>query len=174
MNPAQENPVVLTTQSSLFQRRIVAPIVDLMRIGATPEKLAWSLAVGFAIGTNPLLGSTTLVCLAVAYVLRLNLIASQITNHLAYPLELALFFVFIRIGNAVFHTAHLPLDRKELLSAVRHHPWDTTVMLWSWEWHALVVWALFAAAATPLMAAAFRPPLRRLLTSLQNQPIVEK
>lgn len=169
-----EHPALLTRTSGLFQRRVVAPILDLLRIGATPERLAWSLAVGLAIGINPLLGSTTLLCLAVAYLFRLNVIASQITNHLVYPLEILLFFVFIRAGNLVFHTGSLPLDRDSLLAAVRHHPWQTTVLLWRWEWHALVVWAVSAAAVTPLLALALRLPLRRLLVSLQDQPIVEK
>ncbi len=158
----------------MFQRRIIAPIIDLLRMGATPRRLAWSLALGCVVGINPLLGSTTLLCLLLAWILKLNLIASQITNHLMYPLELALFFFFIRIGDLVFHTGKLPLDRHALVEGVRHHPIETTQLLWSWEWHALLIWIVFAAAAAPLIAYAFTPPLNRLLHSLQNQPVVEK
>jgi uncharacterized protein (DUF2062 family) len=159
---------------NLFQRKVITPILNLLRIGASPRKLAWSLAVGIAIGVNPLLGSTTLLALALAFLFRLNLVASQIANHIVYPLQLVLFFVFIRMGNKVFHTGGLPLDRASLVVAVRHHPWGVTRLLWTWEWHALVVWLLCATIATPLFAAALTPPLNRLLLSLQNQPIVEK
>lgn len=164
----------LAANSSLFQRRVVAPLLDLLRVGATPRRLAWSLALGCVIGVNPLLGSTTLLCLLLAWILRLNLIASQITNHLMYPLELALFFFFLRVGDAVFHTGHLPLERKALVEAVRHHPLATTRLLWTWEWHALLVWAVFAAVATPVLAAALRPALQRLLHSLHELPVIEK
>lgn len=157
-----------------FQRRVIAPLLNLLRVGAAPRTLAWSLAVGFAVGINPLLGSTTLLCLIAAFLLRLNLIASQIANHLAYPLQLALFFVFIRVGTLLFHTGNLPLDRESLLAGVRHHPWDTTRLLWTWEWHALIIWLLASAVVTPLLALALTPPLNRLLVSLQSQPIVEK
>ncbi len=150
------------------------PLLDLLRVGATPRRLAWSLAVGCVVGVNPLLGSTTLLCLFIAWVFRLNLIASQIANHLAYPLELALFFFFIRAGDTVFHTAHIPLDRQALLEAVRHHPLETTRALWLWEWHALLVWVVFAAAGAPLIAAILKPLLTRLLHTLHDQPVVEK
>ncbi len=159
--------------SSLFQRRIIDPLLDLLRVGTTPRRLAWSLALGCVVGVNPLLGSTTIVCLVLAWVFRLNLIASQIANHLMYPLELALFFFFINVGDRVFHTGHMPLERKALVAAVSHHPLATTRLLWTWEWHALLVWAVFAAVAAPLIALALRPPLNGLLHSLHNQPTAE-
>lgn len=160
--------------SGLFQRRVVAPLLDLLRVGATPRRLAWSLALGCVIGVNPLLGSTTLICLFLAWVFRLNLIASQIANHLMYPLEIALFFFFIRVGDTVFHTGHIPLERKALIEAVSHHPLETTRMLWTWEWHALLVWAVFAAIVAPIIAAALRPALNGLLRTLHEQPVIEK
>lgn len=146
-------------------RQIVLPLLDLLRRGATPRKLAWSLAVGVAVGINPLLGSTTVACLAIAFLLRLNLIASQITNHLVYPIELLLFLVFIRLGDLLFHTGGLPLEKHNLFYAARHHPWATTKLLWTWEWHALIVWLAFALILTPILALIFRPMLERLMRS---------
>jgi uncharacterized protein (DUF2062 family) len=146
------------------------PILDLLRVGASPRKLAWSMAIGFAIGINPLLGSTTLVSLLAAFLFRLNLVASQIANHIVYPLQLLLFFVFIRLGDHLFHTGRMPMGRKAILEAVRHHPWDTTRELWSWEWHALVVWAIVCTILTPLLAAVLTPMLGRLSRSIQRKP----
>ena len=163
-------PSVTSPRRGIFQRRVVTPLLDLLRMGASPRRLAWSLAVGIAIGINPLLGSTTVLCFLLALILRLNLIASQIANHIVYPLQLALFFVFIRIGTGVFHTAHLPLDREALLEAVRHHPLETTRLLWMWEWHALLVWLAVSLAIVPLLAFALRPVLHRLLLTLQHEP----
>ncbi len=153
----------------ILRERMLAPILNLLRTGASPRRLAWSLALGFVVGVNPLLGSTTLVCLVAAFVFRLNLIASQIANHVVYPLEIALFFVFIRVGDRLFHTGHMPMRRHELIQAVRDHPWDTTKLLWSWEWHALIVWLIFAAAIAPLLAAILTPVLRRLPLAQRDQ-----
>lgn len=147
----------------MLQRRVVGPVADLLRVGATPEKIAWSLAVGFAIGVNPLLGSTTLLALAVAWVFRLNLVASQVANHLAYPLEVLLFAVFVKLGARCFHTPALPLGNGMFVRAIKTHPWDTTRALWSWEWHALVVWFVCAAVAVPVLAEVLKRGLRRMV-----------
>jgi uncharacterized protein (DUF2062 family) len=152
---------------SLLQRVVVEPLMRLLRVGATPEQLAWSLALGVVVGINPLIGSTTLVALALAGVLRLNVVASQVGNHLVYPLELVLFPVFLKLGSRVFGSQKVPMGGKKLLEAVRHHPWDTTRMLWMWEWHALVVWAVLAAVMMPLIAYSLRPVLRRMLAKAE-------
>jgi uncharacterized protein (DUF2062 family) len=137
-------------------------VKDLLRAGLTPEKLAWSLAAGVVVGVNPLLGSTTLLAIAVAAAFRLNVVASQLSNHAMYPLELALFPVFVKMGSMLFATERLPLRGKELWWAARHHPWDTTRVLWLWEWHALVVWAAFAVVALPVIALVLEPILEKM------------
>ena len=153
------------------ERHLLEPVYTLLRTGITPRQLAWSLAAGVAVGVNPVVGSTTLVCLAVAFLFRLNVVASQITNHLVFPAQLALVFPFLRAGELLFHTGPLPLERKHFLHALTHHAWQTTRLLWMWEWHALVVWLAAAGIAVPLLAALLTPVLRRVLGRL-HLPIV--
>ena len=159
----------LKPATGFFQTRVIDPVIHLLRTGSTPREMAWSLAIGFAVGINPLLGSTTVLGLVAAFLLRLNLVASQLVVHLVYPLQLALFFVFLRVGDHVFHTGPLPLNREQLFHAVRHHPLATTRELWKWEWHALVVWLLVTLVLTPLVAALLAPMLRRVLLRLQAE-----
>jgi len=159
---------------SFVQRRVVKPVMDLLRVGATPERLAWSLAMGVVIGINPVLGSTTLLALAAASVFRLNYIASQVSNHVVYPLQLLLFPVWVKLGSLLFGTPGLKLGRHELMHAVKHHPWQTTKALWTWEWHALVVWAVAAAVVMPLLAMMIKPVLCKMLDGLHHEPVVEK
>jgi uncharacterized protein (DUF2062 family) len=137
-------------------------------MGASPEKLAWSLAAGLLIGINPILGSTTILCLALAFVLRLNIAASQLGNHIVYPLELILIIPFINASSRIFHTAPMPLSAPELLHAVRAHPLDLSRQLWLWEWHAFLLWTVIAAAAVPLIALALTPLLRNLLVRVER------
>lgn len=105
-----------------LRRRLYDPLLQLLRFGATPDRLAWSIAAGLVIGVNPLLGSTTLLALAAASLLRLNLVASQLGNHVVYPLELLLFPVFIRLGNALFRTPGLPLSLHAIAEGIKLHP----------------------------------------------------
>ena len=136
--------------------------MGLLRHGADPDKLAWSLALGVVVGVNPLLGSTTIVALGLASAFRLNLIASQVGNHAMYPVELLLFPVFIKLGSVIFRTPKLPLEGHALWDSVKYHPWHTTRILWTWEWHALVVWAVFAVVMAPVIAMASEPGLRKM------------
>lgn len=152
-----------------FQSRVVTPLIHLLRVGASPRRLAWSLAVGAVIGINPIVGSTTLVCLGVAFTARLNLIASQIANHLCFPIQLALVLVYLRAGEILFRTGPLPVATDAFLHTLTRHQWSTAQLLWTWEWHAIAVWLLAAAILTPLLAAALHPLLNRLLHRLHHE-----
>jgi uncharacterized protein (DUF2062 family) len=132
-------------------------------MGASPERLAWSIAVGLLIGINPVLGSTTILCLALAFVFRLNVAASQLGNHIVYPLQLILIIPYIRVASRVFNTAPMPLSANELLHAARQHPVILSRQLWLWEWHAFLLCAAIAAVAIPIIALAITPVLRLIL-----------
>jgi uncharacterized protein (DUF2062 family) len=146
--------------------------MGLLLHGADPDRLAWSLALGVVIGINPLLGSTTVAVLALAAIFRLNLVASQVGNHAMYPLQLVMFPVFIKLGSLVFSTDKLPLQGSALWSAAKHHPWDTTRLLWRWEWHALVVWVVVAAVGMPLIAMALKPGLEKMARKMHRKTVV--
>jgi uncharacterized protein (DUF2062 family) len=108
----------------------------------TPRRLAWSLAVGVVIGINPSVGITTFLVILLAWAFGLNQVASQIGAHAMTPLHLILFLPFIELGVHLFHTRRLPLNRQQL-EHLGHHPWRLIRDIWQWEWHALIVWALW-------------------------------
>jgi uncharacterized protein (DUF2062 family) len=149
-------------------RRVALPILALLRMGASPEKLAWSIAAGLIIGINPILGSTTVLCLAIAIVFRLNVAASQLGNHIVYPLEIILVIPFIHTASRIFHTAPMPLSANDLLHQARQHPLDLIRQLWLWEWHAFLLWIILAAIALPIFALILTPLLRKLLARVEH------
>jgi uncharacterized protein (DUF2062 family) len=154
--------------------RGVLPILALLRMGATPRSLAWSIAAGMLIGINPAIGTTTVLCLVAAFSLRLNVVATQIANHAVFPVELALVIPFIRLGSRVFHTAAMPLSPRLFFAAARSAPLALMRQIWLWEWHALVLWAAISVVAAPLIALGLTPILRRLLERVRRHeyPIV--
>jgi hypothetical protein len=172
--PTGIEPVSAAIHHNWLYRRVALPIFALLRMGATPQKLAWSIAVGLLIGINPVLGSTTLLCLAVAFVFRLNIAASQIGNHIVYPLELLLVIPLMRLGSFVFHTEQIPLSPGSLFEAARSNPLSLTRQLWQWEWHAFIVWACIAVITVPLIAFALTPVFRKLLLRVERHqyPII--
>jgi uncharacterized protein (DUF2062 family) len=159
---------------SWIYRRTVLPILALLRMGATPRRLAWSIAVGLLIGVNPVVGTTTLLCVVLAIVFRLNIVAMQIANHLVFPLEVLLVLPMIRLGAYVFHTAPLPFSAHVFLMEARHTPLRLARQVWLWEWHAFLLWVGIAVVAMPLVAAGLTPMLERLLARIQRHqyPVV--
>jgi hypothetical protein len=164
---ANSNPVQSVHHGWAY-RRIALPILALLRMGASPRRLAWSIAVGLAIGINPLLGSTTLVCMVVAVVFRLNLAASQLANHAMYPLQILLMVPFLQLAAWVFRAGPLPFSAKMVYAEGRAHPIHLVEQLWTWEWHALIVWAAVAVVLVPVLASLLRPVLQRLLTRVEK------
>ena len=144
---------------SFCRCHVLRPLLRLLRHGITPRRLAWSLAVALVIGVNPFLGMTTVIMLLLAWVFKLNHVATQIGIHAVAPLQWLLFLPFIHAGILLFHTHHLPLSRAAILHLSHRHPLQLIHILWRWEWHALVIWAAFAACAIPVVAFQ----LRRLL-----------
>ena len=53
-------------RAGFLRRRIVIPILDLLRQGITPEKIALSIALGITLGVTPVLGSTSILCFLAA------------------------------------------------------------------------------------------------------------
>lgn len=146
----------------LLERRIVRPLLDLLRQGTTPEKIALSIAVGLVLGVFPSLGWTTLLCFLAAVVFRLNLPAVQMVNYFAYPLQLALLIPFIRGGEFLFHSARLPLSLTQILAMIKADVWHAIKVLWIATVHAVAVWALVAPVAIYVLFRILSPLLRRL------------
>lgn len=146
-----------------FKRRLVRPILDLLRQGVTPEKLALSLALGMVFGVFPALGWTTTLCAILAIVLRLNLPAIQIVNYFMYPVQIALLVPFFRLGEKLFRAPHLPLSVPQIYGMIHASLWTAIKLLWTTTWHAIVAWALLAPIVVALACAILRPLLRRML-----------
>ena len=159
---------------SWIYRRLVLPILALLRMGATPERLAWSIAVGIVVGLNPALGTTTAVCLALSLVFRLNIVAAQLANHAMFPFEVALVIPFIRLGSRIFRTSAMPLTAADFLHHARTGPVALLRLVWIWEWHAFAVWVVLAALGAPIIAVALTPLLARVQGRIQRHqfPIV--
>ena len=144
-------------QQGFLQRRLVRPILDLLKQGVTPEKMALSLALGVALGVFPALG------VIAAMVLRLNLPAIQIANYFMYPVQIALLVPFFRLGEKLFRAPHLAISGPQIRAMIHASMWAATRLLWTTTWHAIVVWCLIAPAFVALAYLLLAPVLRCVL-----------
>ncbi len=150
-------------KQGFFYRRVVVPILNLLRQGITPEKIALSIAFGIALGVFPVIGATTLLCALAAVVLRLNLPAIQLVNYFVYPLQIALLLPFIRMGEFLFSVAQpIPFSMTQILEMIRTDVGHAIATLWTATMHAIVAWLLVGPLVVLLLYRVLTPLLRRL------------
>jgi len=65
------------------------------------ENLALILAVGLVLGTFPVYGCPTLLCVLASVVLRVNFPALQVVNQLCLPLQIAMLVPLARLGSRI-------------------------------------------------------------------------
>jgi uncharacterized protein (DUF2062 family) len=136
--------------------------LEWLKCGIAPRQLAFTLALGFAIGCIPLLGVTTAICALLAMLLRLNMPAIQAANWLAMPLQVVLLIPFLRLGQWLFAGYAISFSRKDLLSRLEAAPWDALLQMSSLFGHALLAWLITAGPALLLMTLLLTPLMHRV------------
>ncbi len=125
----------------------------------TPRRLAFTLALGFAIGCIPLVGVTTGICAVVALILKLNMPAIQAANWIAMPLQLALLYPFLRLGQWIFRSQALAFDRNHIVAAIAAAPWHSLIQMSTVLVHAVLAWMITAGPAMIFLTALLTPVL---------------
>lgn len=150
-----------------IRRRAIDPLRAQLRQGLSPAGLAWSLAVGLGLGIFPVLGTTTLLCVAAGFIFRLNQPALQVANYLAYPLQIILILPLVRIGERLLGAQPSTLSLGDLLTSARAEPLHTLAAFGTSLGHACLAWIL---VIPPLMvvAALALTLLLRLLSKLHR------
>jgi Uncharacterized protein conserved in bacteria (DUF2062) len=146
--------------TGFLRRRVVDPVLLLLRQGLTPEKLALSLALGATLGLFPVLGATTGLCLAAGIALRLSHPALQLANYAVYPLQVPLILGFVRLGERFVGAAPVPFSVERLIAFFREDPVAFLQRFGLTGLHGILGWLSLA----PLLGAALYlgllPPLR--------------
>ncbi|MGD0891583.1 MAG: DUF2062 domain-containing protein [Terracidiphilus sp.] len=147
---------------NFLKRKFLIPILDLLRQGITPEKIALSIALGITLGVTPVLGSTSILCFLAAIAFRLNVPAIQLVNYAVYPLQFALLIPFIRLGTWMFGASPMDLTLQQIVSLVSTHPWTALQTLWLATLHALAAWLVIGFLASTIIYLLLTPILKKL------------
>ncbi|HJV91037.1 MAG TPA: DUF2062 domain-containing protein [Holophagaceae bacterium] len=154
------------TVKGRFRRWLWEPLLAQLRQGLSPARLAWTVAVGLALGVYPVLGVTTLLCLGVAQGAKLNQPVIHLVNQAAYPLQLLLLVPFMKLGIALIPGFHLRLGLAEMLRLLAADPLGAIRSLWGASWRGQLAWLLtappVAAALALILTPIFRAVARRL------------
>ena len=158
------------TVPAWVRRRLWGPIQAQLKQGLSAEGLAWSLCLALACATCPVIGATTLLCIAAGAAFRLNHPVMQVVNYLSYPIQIALLVPFWRLGEWIFRAPRMDLDLGHILAVLKADTRGALRFYWAEVWHGAVAWALVAIPLACLMALVLTPFFRRMAPRLRSAP----
>jgi uncharacterized protein (DUF2062 family) len=142
---------------SLFNEKVKKPVLDFLNEGISAKKLAWTISVGAVLGIFPLLGSTTVLCLLVAFLLRLNFPILMLASYLVYPLQFIFLLPFMKVGEQFLGTTSFELTLDEILKVMQQgFPMAFEVLGWA-TLKGMGAWAFFAPALIALLYFVLLP-----------------
>ncbi|MEJ0085801.1 MAG: DUF2062 domain-containing protein [Pseudomonadota bacterium] len=145
-----------------LQRRLVAPLLALLRQGVTPRKLALSLALGVVFGLVPILGISTPLCALAALALRLNMPAIQLVNYLLTPLQLLSIIPLLRFGEWLARSPRFPITLEAGLALLSKDVFTAVSALSTAIAHATLGWLVLAPPTAFVLVRVLEPVLRHL------------
>ncbi|MEN9722282.1 MAG: hypothetical protein RJB38_268 [Pseudomonadota bacterium] len=151
----------MSSNPSLLRRKLLQPLLEQLQQGATPEKLAWSVSLGISCGLFPILGSTTFLCAGVGALFRLNHVAMQTVNYLAYAPQLVLIPVFIRAGEWLMQSPPITIDLIAMKELFLKSPPEFFRQFGSAAIHGMVAWVVIMPVPTWLVARGLIPLFKR-------------
>ena len=153
-----------------WQRRVLEVLLAQLRQGITPQKIAFTIALGTVIAIFPIMGTTTTLCLLVGFWLRLNQPIIQLVNWVAWPLQIPGIYFFVRVGEWLTRTPPVSFTITALLAAFKASPWQFLRQYGLTGLRAVLAWLLIAPAVALLLYGLSLPPLKRVGARLGREP----
>jgi uncharacterized protein (DUF2062 family) len=146
---------------SWLYRRILAPLLSLLKQGISPHRLALCVAIGVVVGNVPILGISTILCTVIALAFRLNLPAMQIVQAAMAPTQILLIIPFVRLGEWLLRVPPQPVSIKQGLALLAQGAGHAILALWEAILHAAFAWMLVAPCAGFLLYRILTPVFER-------------
>jgi uncharacterized protein (DUF2062 family) len=131
-----------------LHQKLWLPILDQLKQGISPEKIALTITFAVALGIFPILGSTMLLCGLAAWRFKLNQPIIQAVNYVVYPLQLLLLIPFYRLGERLWGAAPVPIVISELIARFQQDPKQFFIDYGMVGVYGVTAWAL----VVPLLA----------------------
>lgn len=153
-----------------LQRRLVVPLLVLLKEGVTPAKLALSISLGTAIALVPVLGVSTALCALAALALKLNMPAIQLVNYLLTPLQLILIIPQLRFGELLVNAPRFPITLEAGLALLSHGAINAIQVLSVAIFHATLGWIVLAPVLAFVLYRVLEPVFRHLTPATPQEP----
>ena len=148
---------------SRFYRWVIRPIAIQLRQGTSPERLSWSISLGVTLGIFPIMGSTTIVCLIIGHICRLNQPILHLFKTFTYPLQLILILVYIRLGQQLNGVPLIKFSIPQMLGQFKEDPARFAHDFGMAALYGIEAWAISAVFLVPALYLASLPILKKLM-----------
>ena len=138
----------------------------LLRQGTSPQQLAWSLTLGLVIGVFPVIATCNLIITFIALRHKLNLALMIAISYLVYPIQIAVFVPFVRLGEVLLGVAHSGLTWEVVKASFQQNIWETLLGFSGTLLYASLGWLV---VSLPLGAIFYRISLSLLKARQQKK-----
>lgn len=153
-----------------LNRRLLGPLLALLRQGISPRRLALCVAIAIVVGNIPILGVSTILCTFIALIFRLNFPAIQLVQAAMAPTQVLLIIPFVRLGEWIVRVPPQVISIKAALALMSQGVWQAMVVLRDAMFHAGLAWALIAPCAIYLFHRMLTPVFERLAAQIRRPP----
>jgi uncharacterized protein (DUF2062 family) len=124
--------------------KLKTKIVDLLRQGTSPNEISLTIVLGMALGTIPILGTTTLFCAVAASALRLNLPLMLLVNYIIYPVQLLIYIPLMLLGAGLLDNSLKSLTIATVYTMLRSDMLGTIQRLFWANLGAVLIWGVIS------------------------------
>jgi uncharacterized protein (DUF2062 family) len=146
------------------------PLLNLLRQGMAPRRLALCVALAIVIGNIPILGVSTILCALIALLLRLNLPAIQLVQASMAPTQLLLIIPFVRLGEWIVHAPAPAVSIQAGLALMSQGIWQAIVVLRDAIFHAALAWIILAPFCVYVLHRLLTPIFERMAAQVRKPP----
>ena len=153
-------------QGSRFYRWVITPIVNQLKQGIAPEKLSWSVSLGVTLGIFPIMGSTSIVCVIIGQLFKLNQPILHLFKTFTYPFHLGLILVYIRLGQILNDVPLIKFSIPQLVIQFKDDPAKFFRDFGMAALYGIEAWAISAIFLIPLLYFISLTILKKLFVKL--------
>ncbi len=130
--------------SAFFRKNLTGKLINFLKQGITPHKLALAIAIGCTVGIFPVLGTHTALTLLVIFIFRLNPASVFLITNLIFPLFFVFVIPFVRFGEMIFCVPHIEISISGVYEMMENGLWFTLQKLGMTLIYAIFGWLIFS------------------------------
>ncbi|KMZ57087.1 Cytoplasmic membrane protein [Zostera marina] len=152
-----------------LHKKVVDPLLQILKRGAEPKQLAFSTALGLTLGIFPICGVTVVLCGFAIALLGKNCHgpSMMLANFVTTPIELSLVIPFLRLGEFISGGDQFPLTSDALKKVLTGEASKEVLLS---IFNALVGWFVAAPFILAALFVMFLPCFKFLIKKFSSLP----